>query len=559
MWSLARKMFLLLMRIRLMSTRNVIRHTVRRYPLLAGGLSLLGTGFFVGIFAVFWLLFSLANQFHVLPELIYQIFFFLFLFLLSGAVPFVASTLLHSGDYSLLFSAPLPPRAVTAAKLLDATVTNSLQFTVLGCPALFAAAAAVGLPLWGWLCVPLLVGLFVLLPALIIALALLLILAAVGVRRLRSAISLLNALSGVVVCLTLIAEFGQQGLGTGGFQELLTARVETLAKTSPAAHFAPSAWFSALFLGLGDQGHGANYGAVLLSAGWILLTVGALFGLCLWLGGRLLTAANIAEEDEGDTVRGSSAVHENSLWRRLLTAPVAALIAKDLKYIRRDSVLVSQMGMPLVLFAVPFLLAFQNRELHELAFPLAVVMIAIILFMQTSILSLSSIGLEGRSFWVTLASPTSGSTLLWAKFALSTLISGGIALTLLVLAGVVFHTSLSTLGLLLGAVVLVAAGLCGLNVGISAAFPRFVYENPAHRVSAWALILGFAGSVSYLLVVGGIVSVIVMLLMQPEFNTASTGWLYGIGASLLLLITLLAILIPMKLGAQRIERYPWEH
>jgi hypothetical protein len=50
-----------------------------------------------------------------------------------------------------------------------------------------------------------------------------------------------------------------------------------------------------------------------------------------------------------------------------------------------------------------------------------------------------------------------------------------------------------------------------------------------------------------------------MLLLQPELISVSPGWLYGIGTGLLLLVTSIAILVPMKIGARRIERYPWEH
>src|SRR5215468_2361041 len=122
-------MFPLLMKIRFQSACNVARDTLRRHPLLAAGLIFLGIGSFGAVFAGFLLFFGAAAHLHsehlnILQETVYQIFYFLFL--LAGAVPFVASTLLHSSDYSLLFAAPVPPRTVIASKLLEATVTNSL-------------------------------------------------------------------------------------------------------------------------------------------------------------------------------------------------------------------------------------------------------------------------------------------------------------------------------------------------------------------------------------------------------------------------------------------------
>ena len=110
-------------------------------------------------------------------------------------------------------------------------------------------------------------------------------------------------------------------------------------------------------------------------------------------------------------------------WRRLFSAPVAALLIKDSKYLWRDSVLLSQVTMPLILFLVPFLLALQDsaKELRQELHGATLVMIGVILFMQTSILALSSIGLESRSFWIVRNAPNSGRLLLRAKFILSTL------------------------------------------------------------------------------------------------------------------------------------------
>src|SRR5207244_1535126 len=152
---------------------------------------------------------SLAATPNTLNDLVYQICYFLFLFLLAGAVPFVASTLLHAGDYALLSAAPIRPRDVVAAKLLDATVTNSLQFTVIGLPALAACAASLHLGPAGWLLMPAVVALFILLPALMTAFFLLLALSLLGMRRIRGAIAAVNAVMALGVCLTMVTQTSQ--------------------------------------------------------------------------------------------------------------------------------------------------------------------------------------------------------------------------------------------------------------------------------------------------------------------------------------------------------------
>ncbi|HZO89292.1 MAG TPA: hypothetical protein VFB38_13245 [Chthonomonadaceae bacterium] len=549
-------MFWLLMKIRLLSARNVVRDSLRRHPLLVTGLSLLGIGLFVLAYLVVFFVFAFAHDRNVLPETLYQVFYFLFLFLLAGAVPFVASTLLHSTDYTLLFSAPLPPRAVIAAKLLDATVTNSLQFTVIGLPAIVAGATVLGLPLLGWLLLPLLIGLFVLVPALLTALALLLALAVLGVQRLRSAITVLNAVMAAVICITIVLEAGHLPLRPG----MLDASLTSLTTSSATAHHAPSSWFATALLAMAR----ADLTGTLQAAGAFLgsgLVVFALFVGCLTLGERLLSAANVADEDSGGRALPAEAVHaEPTGWHRLFSMPVAAILLKDCKYLWRDSILLSQLAMPMILFLVPFLLLMQDTSspLRDEMFGFAAAMTGVILFMQTSILSLSLIGMESRSFWLILTSPNTGSTPIWAKFILSSLVSCGIGVTLLLISALIFGVSAQSLLFILGLVLLCSMALCGLGVGISAALPRFIYDNPAHRVSAWALILGFFGSVGYLTATA-ILFLGAWLLALRLDGGQHARMIYSLSMTIFLALTGFVTFVPMVIGARRLEVYQWEH
>src|SRR5579862_6755515 len=196
-------MFALLIKVRIVGMWNSARHSSGRSRLVTAGLTLLSALIFGTVFIGFERFLGLAQDGHATNQLVYEIFYFLFLFLLAGAVPFVASTLLHSGDYLLLAAAPIRSGAVVAAKLLDATVTNSLQFTVIGLPAIVACASTLGLPTHLWPLLLVVLALFVLLPALITAAALLVALATLGARRVRGAIASVNLLMAAVVCLTI--------------------------------------------------------------------------------------------------------------------------------------------------------------------------------------------------------------------------------------------------------------------------------------------------------------------------------------------------------------------
>ena len=555
-------MFWLLMRTRLLSGRNVVLETWRNRPVVAMALCLAGICLFGSMFLGFLFFFRFSANVGVLPETMYQAFYYLFLLLFAGAVPFVASTLFQSADYSLLFAAPIPPRTVVAAKLLDATITNSLQFTIIGLPAIVAGAFALRLPAWQWPLVLLLIALFVLLPALLTALALLLALAGLGMARLRGVIALVNVLMGIGVCMTFVLEARNLPFKFGGLSGQASAFQPALHSTSLAAHLLPSAWFAGVIVGLAQREPTATNQAVWLLC-LILLLCGGLFAGCMLLGGRLLSNSSVGEEhqDSGHIARQGD---DDARWlRRIVGPPVAAILVKDLKYTWRDTMLLSQLSVPLILFLVPYLIGLQNHTLgtndaRSELFPFSAVIITFILFIQTSILSLSLLGMEAQGFWLLLLAPSSRRQVLWAKFLISVVIAGGLAIALSLVAGASFGAEGLWMIVEIGIIALCAAGLCGLGVGISAALPRFLHDNPALRVSPWALIISFFATSGYML--------LTLLCFGAAFfaiSSRGTGIsplpILALAFTLHMLLTALTVGIAMEIGARRIKRYEWEH
>src|SRR5579862_8771694 len=242
-------MFRLLIRTRLLVAHNVALDRLRHHPVSTATMAVVAIGLFGAMFVGFILFRSFADSLHILSETVYQTCYYLFLLLLAGAVPFIASTLFQSEDYNLLFGAPIAPRTVIAGKLLDATLTNSIQFSVLGLPAIVAMAVVAGASPIGWLLVPILILLFLLMPALLTAAGLLAVLACIGMARLRSAITLINVLMGVMVCLSVVFETRNLPVKFGGLS--LAALRPALNATSAPAHGAPSHWFAEVLLAAG--------------------------------------------------------------------------------------------------------------------------------------------------------------------------------------------------------------------------------------------------------------------------------------------------------------------
>ena len=233
-------------------------------------------------------------------------------------------------------------------------------------------------------------------------------------------------------------------------------------------------------------------------------------------------------------------------------------MAKDWKYMFRDSVLLSQLAMPMILVVVPFVLEFQAPELRDEISLFASAIVGVVLFMQTSILSLTSIGLESQGFWAALTAPIDGRTFLKAKFLFCTLLSAGAGLALTLITGLFFRLSPSFLLIQSFFVACSSAGLCGLGVGLSALFPRFVYENPAHRVSAWGLILGFFVYIAYVFISGTLFAVD-WLITSKMTDSTQILTVNMIAASLYLVFTWICVYAPLAMGAKRIENYEWLH
>lgn len=547
-------MFALLIRIRLRGLANAALRATRAQKTLGIALLGLSTLIFLGVFAVFlYALESTAGDAER-DRLIFELFFFLQLFLLAGSVPFVASALLQSNDLTLLLAAPLRNHAIVAAKLVDAGATNALQFLVIGLPAVVAAAVALNLSALGWLAWALLVAAFMLLPAAATGVVLLLALAAFGAARVRRAVAAANLLLGLVVCLVIVSQVQHVPL----LQGLGVTRAYAGTADSPALH-APSALFVHALLGLAGQGQ--NRGATATAAALGLSAL--VFGICVLLGQHLLTAESLAEGGERRGSNGSRSTVRAQwppAWSRVLPPAVTGLVGKDLRYVWRDSILASQLAVPMILVLVPFVAmghpAVRANHLASSLYIMAIALNAVVIFMQTSILSLSSMGLESRGAWLVLTSPNSGPTLVWAKFVMSVLLCGSIGTLLGVLSTVFFGAPVWIAGLQCLLAVIACIGLCGLGVGLSAALPRFIYENPTHRVSPWALIFGFVGATLYCVAVGSIVTAAAMGgLSHPERAPS----FIVLGALWTAAVTALAAVVPLAVGARRLSTYEWTH
>jgi ABC-2 type transport system permease protein len=539
--------FGLLLRLRLRTILNAFRFARPRQRWIGGLFLLGGIVLFGGLTVVSGLFFTAFERLagpEALRLLGARTVEGLFVLLLAGGVPFVSGVLFTPGDLPLLAASPISGRAVTLARLLDGVVVSSAQFVFIGLPLAVAFVGAVHPPVWGWALALLALLLLLILPAVSLAALLLATARVLGVRRVKLAVALVSAVLAVGLCFLTISGVSRRSVGSS-LPESVAHLTEDLK--APAA-WMPSTWIAGAIL---EPEPARALGSLLLA----LAVTGALVLFCLIVGPSVLLGEGLLEG--GDGAQGTGWMRIDALLRALrLPASLRAILAKDLRFVFRDLVLLSQIGIPMILYGVPFLLAGTAGQVGASAadlLMLSVLTVTTVAYMASSILGLSSLGLEGRAFWLVLASPVSVEALLLAKWMWSTLLAGALTVPWLLLYGAFFGASGGVVAIGTAGLTLACGALCGLGVGLSGLFPRFVSENPAHRASVTALLWGFVGASGYMLLAGG------------SFALALWIWLTGgwrsLAAALMTVFLGLSIataIVPLTAARRRLRGYAWD-
>jgi len=571
-------MFGILVRARLRMLYNSARHAPPTQKFVVTGLAFLAMFLIFGIGFGTSVLVRLAQDTNdpnnsgpltsSAAALVSKIYEYLFFFLLAGAVPFVATTLFQADDLNLLFTTPIVPRSVVGAKLVDAIVANGTQFMVLGVPVLVGLGCALRLGFVGWMWLVVATLFLLVIPPTATAAVLLITAKVLGMRRVRVVVMLVSI--GLGLAITLLAIVGTNQITSAGrinYQQIRTQlqRSEVIHRntsktavvlTDNAPSWLPSSWaFEILQDTAGGNSVGKQGGMGLLK---LALCAGVLVPFCLLLGQNVFSSEAFLETTDSSYIKPSSRTTRHPLLR-LLPVQLAGMVTKDIKYIKRDTILLGQIGTALILFLVPYLIKSsggpRDESAQDLYGYLALAMLLLITYMITSVISLTSIGLEGKSGWIVIGGPISRGTLLRSKWLLSFTLSLSIVTILTLVCWASFGWNWSITLIAIGGWISACFALSGLGVGLSGLFPRFIYENPAHRASVWALILGFYFSTGYIVACILIWAVCYLALLR---SMAPLHVIQAIGITSCIAVSALTGIVPVTLAERRLESYEWE-
>jgi ABC-2 type transport system permease protein len=516
-------------------------------------------------FAIFggalWGFDLLAKQRIPVGSIIEMIFNALF-FTLGGMLVFSSGLVLYAGLFNgaetrFLLTTPARADHIFATKLQSAIAFSSWAFFVVGVPVLIAYGLIFDAV---WYFYPLLFVFFlgyVLLPGGIGALICLALVNFFPHRRKQALI---------VLIVLLIAALGYWIYRTAlaakaGFDDRDQLQGVFDMFTLTKGRFSPSDWMATglLAVGRGDLKAGLLPLALIWSNGLLLYVLSAYAALKLYRRGynRMSTGGNLRKR------YGRSGIDRVMEWLVFyLDRPTRILIIKDFRTLRREP---AQIGQIVIFTGLMLLAVLNSRQFYQADIPVAYQHgLSIVNMSATGLLMCAYLGrfiypllsLEGRKFWILGLMPLKRDQLVWGKFAFaitgSLLLAGGIIFISDIMLGlppvaIVLH-ALTT--------ILLAVGLSGLSVGLSAWLPNFRETDPSK------IVLGFGGTVNML--VSLVYLVVTIGLVCGPYHAASAMalvaqrddglplWAFA-GIPFGIILASLATWVPMKIGIRNLR------
>jgi len=491
----------------------------------------------------------------LLVQLLNMVFLTFFSMLVFSNTVTSLSTIYLSSDLLLLMSSPLRLTNVFVAKFVQTLLYSSWMVVLFGCPIFiaFGQVQHATQAYYVWL-IPTLLP-FLVIPAGLGMLCTMLLLRYFPARQTHKALTVLSVcfMAALVVFIRLLRP---ERLVREAPDDLLRQFLDSLK--TPDFPLLPSTWAAKALLAGSDATSGDATGHVVLLWGGALV----IFALTVWVASQVYYTG----WSGGYTAVRSSIPRRSWRVERLLipvlrrcTPAIRGLILKDCKLFFRDPAQWSQLLL-LGALAVIYLYNIQNLPLRTLFLQnfISIVNLGLAGFVLSAVavrFVFTSTSLEGRSFWIVLASPIAFRSFLREKFWMYVLPLLVLAETLVVVSNLFLKADAYLMLFAAVIILLMTCALTGLGVGLGAMYPRFEYDNIAQTAAS-------PGGILYMVLSLGFIGAILMLAARPlyvylyrKFLLQPVGGVevylcYGAIVGLCLLTTLL----PLRLGCRALER-----
>lgn len=482
---------------------------------------------------------SIDRFFAAVPSIILTLFSFP---LLLSSISFALSTLYLSRDLDTLLVTPVPVRSVFLARFLEGLVSTYLLFFTLLAPALAGYGQALGYGFGFYVTLFFVLLLLPLLPVSIGALLTMLLVRFIPAKRLRDVLTVVGGLFGFAIYVSSQLLTRDDFATPQNAERLLRFDVPVL----------PTSWGARVMVaaGTGDFQTLLRFGSL-----YLLATLG-LFALCVVLAERLYYTGWVSMAGTGNgRVRRRAQRELTAAEGRSTGTPLGAILRRDLRVLPRDLQQLSQLLMPLAISVFWIWQAITNSQFNRatIGAPAAVAdttLVGMGLFvcvLVASHLGLTSLSREGTTIWLLKLAPINVWTILWAKWLLAWLPFPLIGTLFVVTLGLLKQLAVDQLLQDWLLVLITGVGVAGITTGLGAAFPKFDWQQPNKMRTARASCLG---TILYFVYSG----LMLALISGARLTADSWGsWTYLAGWGTAIVLTLLALWLPMLLGATRLR------
>jgi ABC-2 type transport system permease protein len=485
---------------------------------------------------------------------------FLSILLLSNIITALSSFFL-ARDLELIAAAPIDALRLYAARLSETMANSSWMMVLLLAPILTAYGVSYQAgPLYPVFVVLALAG-YLVLPAVAGAAVTLVLVNVFPARRARDLLALV-ALLGAAALVALFRLLRPEQLARPeGFRNLVDF---IAALRAPQSVWLPSEWAAQAILaplGVGERGVDVFPLLLLWSTAAAFLVLGASLHSRLYYDG-LSRSQEGAELQEAGTRRKS-----RGLERLLRAVPLTrrSLMAKDIRIFFRDTTQWSQ----LILLAVLVTVYVYNMKVlplfsgEDVGFFLTNVIAFLNLGLAGFVLAaiaarflFPAVSLEGGTLWLLRSAPLDMRALLWSKFRVGVAPLLVVALVLIIGTNMILRVSGFMMVLSVITIVLMTFAIAAMALGFGALFPRFGTENAAEIPTSYGGLLFMMTVISYLGIVIALqawpVHAILRARQLGDVPASHLTWLGG-ALVLTLLISLVAVRLPLYLAARRLE------
>ena len=534
--------------------------------LLTGIISIFVLGYLMLAFELFYHGLKFIAKFPglgaVLTErLFYTLFAFLFALLLLSNLIIAYTNLFRNRETAFLLTLPVSAQTIFRWKLVESMVLASWAFLFLIAPLLTAFGLVRGVPWHFYPLTVMLIGLFIILPAVLGAWL------AIGIGRHldRKSFQLMLLLLAVAL-LAFVAFWWKSNPVDDDLldKRTLEALDRLLAKTRFTMFpFLPSYWLSSAVLQWAE--------GVVASAGFfaaVLLSNTLFFGSVAFtrFGHLFYDTASAVQSRAGGGFqlrfrrRKSGAAtgpgflekfFEKLFW---LAPDTRAIAVKDLRMFWRDT---TQWGQSVMFFGLlgAYIINLRNFT-HQLTSPFWINAVAFLnlgacafnLASVTTRFVFPQFSLEGRRLWLVGMSPMGLPRIVKTKYWLTSTLSLVVTLGLVTLSCHLLKMPASAVAFFGAVVSVMTFALNGLAVGLGVLFPNIKETNPNKIVS------GFGGTLCFVISSTYIIASLALLILGDGGWHGHTGWA---AAGIIGFVVLSAATgwVPMKMGLRRLNDF----